>query len=284
MLIGVSESSRLARLDSFPGSSLFRGGPRVEVGEPFTVELSDLNDAEFRGVFVGHYEGRVSPIADTNPATNATGSGANNLDEVARFVVPEDAYEFVARAKGYGHVRFRIDDLVPGETRRVTIKFRANLASKNRGAVAAGDGVRHGDLIDDAEATNWESDGVAVVGRKVTVDLAGGQTFDRVKVSAALQPGQNRFTAVRAFELYACTESKTAANATCDGSKAAGFTRIFGSPANAFPGEQDNDPQNVTDCRVGTGTVLPRRDRTVRIAELEVFGGLPLVTGASAVD
>jgi hypothetical protein len=70
----------------------------------------------------------------------------------------------------------------------------------------------------------------------VTVDLAGGQqTFDRVKVSAALQPGQNRFTAMRAFELYACTEGKTAANPTCDGSNAAGFTRIFGSPANAFP-------------------------------------------------
>ena len=310
--------------------------PKPDFESPVHSEATVVFEAQSIGengvapiadVFVGHYEGRVSPIADTDPATNASGPGANNRDEMARFVVPEGAYEFVARAKGYGHVRFRIDDLVPGETRRVTIKFRANLASKHRGAAAAGDGARHADLIDDAEATNWESDGVAVVGRKVTVDLAGGQqTFDRVKVSAALQPGQNRFTAVRAFELYACTEGKTAANPTCDGSKAAGFTRIFGSPANAFPGdnprpvqpvlilrsfavprtaathvqirvvtnqctgqasfqdEQDNDPQNVTDCRVGTGTVLPRRDRTVRIAELEVFGGLPLVTGASAVD
>jgi hypothetical protein len=209
----------------------------------------------------------------------------------------------------------------------VTIKFRANLASKHRGAVAAGNGVRHGDLIDDAEATNWESDGVAVAGRQVTIDLAGGtQTFDRVKVSAELQPGQNRFTAVRAFELYVCTVGRSAANPTCDGSQTAGFTRIFRSGADAFPGdnprpvqpalilrsfdvprsaathvqirvvtnqctgqvsfqgEQDNDPQNVTDCRVGTGTVLPRRDRTVRIAELQVFGGSPLVTGAGAVD
>jgi hypothetical protein len=187
--------------------------------------------------------------------------------------------------------------------------------------------MRHGDLIDEAEATNWESDGVAVAGRKVTVDLAGGlQTFDHVKVSAALQPTQNRFTALRAFELYACTEGRNAANPTCDGSQTAGFTRIFQSGANAFPGdnprpvqpalilrsfdvprtaathvqirvvtnqctgqvsfqgEQDNDPQNVTDCRVGSGPLLPRRDRTVRISELEVFGGLPLVTGASAVD
>jgi extracellular elastinolytic metalloproteinase len=52
----------------------------------------------------------------------------------------------------------------------------------------------------------------------------------------------------------------------------------------SFQGEQDNDPQNVTDCRVGTGTVLPRRDRTVLIAELQVFGGLPLVSGAGAVQ
>jgi extracellular elastinolytic metalloproteinase len=310
--------------------------PKPDFESPRHAEATVVFEAQSIGengvapiadVFVGHYQGRVSPIADTDPATNASGPGANNRDEVARFVVPEDTYEFVARAKGYGHVRFRLDDLAPGETRRVTIKFRANLASKNRGAVAAGDGVRHADLVDDAEETNWESDGVAVAGRQVTVDLAGGsQTFDRVRVSAALQPGQNRFTAVRAFELYACTEGRTAANPTCDGSKAAGFTRIYRSPVDAFPGdnprpvqpalilrsfavprtaathlqirvvtnqctgqvsfqgEQDNDPPNVTDCRVGTGTVLPRRDRTVRISELQVFGGSPLVSGASAVD
>jgi hypothetical protein len=291
-----------------------------------TQVIGEDGGAPSADIFVGHYEARVSPIADTDPATTAAPPGANNLDDVARFVVPEDAYEFVARAKGYGHVRFRLDDLTPGETRRVTIKLRANLASKHRGAVASGDGVRLGDTIDDAEGTNWESDGVAVAGRKVTVDLTGGvQTFNRVKVSAALQPAQNRFTALRAFELYACTEGKSGANPTCDGSKAAGFTRIFRSGADAFPGdnprpvqpvlilrsfdvprtaathlqirvvtnqctgqasfqgEQDNDPQNRTDCRVGSGP-LPPRDKTVRISELEVFGGLPLVSGASAVD
>ena len=56
-------------------------------------------------VFVGHYEGRISPVADTDPATNATGTGANNLDAVAAFV--PGTYEFVVQARGYGHLRFR---------------------------------------------------------------------------------------------------------------------------------------------------------------------------------
>ena len=48
-------------------------------------------------VFVGHYEARISPVADTNPATNATGTGANNLDDVAAFV--PGTYEFVVQAR-----------------------------------------------------------------------------------------------------------------------------------------------------------------------------------------
>ena len=63
-------------------------------------------------IYVGHYEARVSPIADTDPAT----AGAN-LDDVARFVADDGGrerttgqrgYEFVAHAPGYGHVRFRL--------------------------------------------------------------------------------------------------------------------------------------------------------------------------------
>ena len=50
--------------------------------------------------------GPVSPVADTDPATNAAGTGANNLDAVAVFV--PGTYEFVANARGYGHLRFRL--------------------------------------------------------------------------------------------------------------------------------------------------------------------------------
>jgi extracellular elastinolytic metalloproteinase len=88
-------------------------------------------------IYVGHYEARVSPIADTDPATNApAGSSTNNLDESATFA--PGTYEFVASAPGYGHVRFR-RTFEGGTAPRVTIRLEPNLASAARGAVATGD-------------------------------------------------------------------------------------------------------------------------------------------------
>jgi extracellular elastinolytic metalloproteinase len=270
-------------------------------------------------VFVGHYEARATPIADTDPAT-----AGPNLDNVASFVTDAEfrgslwrAYEFVANAEGYGHVRFRVNELRTGETRQVTIMFPTNHASRHQGAVASGDGTRHNDLIDDTEGTNWESDGAPVQGRTVLVDLAGGaQTFDVVKVSAHLFPGQNRFTALRAFEVYACTGPVS--DLDCS-------RRIVKSQDDAFPsvnprprapelilrtwqvprttathvlfrvvdnqctgqtsyqGEQDNDPVNFTDCRTGSPP-LPPRNLTVRAAELQVLSNRPIVLGAEQDD
>ena len=65
-------------------------------------------------IFVGHYEARVSPIADTNPATMGP-----NLDDVAEFA--PGTYELLAQAPGYGFLRGRedvpqgrgLDDRVP---------------------------------------------------------------------------------------------------------------------------------------------------------------------------
>ena len=153
-------------------------------------------------------------------------------------------------------------------------------------------------MIDDTKATNWDRTGAQpnVAGSTVTVDLTRGvQTFDRVHVSAMLHAGQNRFTALRAFEIWACN----AAVENCS-NPARDFTKIYTSPDNAFPGfnprpvapelilrefrvpqttathvqirvltnqctgnkafqgEQDNDPLNGTDCREGSpgsGTV-----------------------------
>ena len=47
-------------------------------------------------------------------------------------------------------------------------------------------------------------------------------------------PGNNRFTALRSFDLYSCAAGN-AANPTCDGAVAGGWTRILHSPGNAFP-------------------------------------------------
>ena len=56
-------------------------------------------------------------------------------------------------------------------------------------------------------------------------------------MSAYLTPGQNRFSALRSFELYSCTAGATSSNPTCDQAVAAGWTRILQSKSDAFPAE-----------------------------------------------
>jgi len=220
-------------------------------------------------IFVGDYEARITPIADTDPANDAAG-GAANLDGSAGFVPTADrrgdghndrggrnghgrgsdddnhahrgedngaGYNFVATAPGYGTVRFRITSLRPGESRTVTIQFQPNVAAAARGATAAGDGTNQQNLIDGTEATDWTSTaGAPVQGQQVVVALAGGrQTFKAVSVSALLNPGQNRFTALRQFELDACTAGSSTANPACDGTIAAGWSQILVSQPDAFP-------------------------------------------------
>jgi hypothetical protein len=110
-----------------------------------------------------------------------------------------------------------------------------NWASRSSGGTATGDGARHEDLIDDTEGTNWESTGVPVEGRQVLVKLGAPTKVSRVKVSALLQPGQNRWTALRAFEVYACAEGADRQNPTCDPATASGFKRIVKSEDDGFP-------------------------------------------------
>jgi extracellular elastinolytic metalloproteinase len=148
----------------------------------------------------------------------------------------------------------------------------------------------------------------------VTVQLGGAQTFDRIQVSAMLRHripattepdnlGQNRFSALRQFELLAC-----AARGPVDCSQASQFASVFTSAADAFPsaiprprapdlivrsfnvpttrathvrlrvltnqctgapayqGDHDDDPRNITDCDAGSV-----QDDNVRAAELQVF-------------
>jgi extracellular elastinolytic metalloproteinase len=160
-------------------------------------------------IFVGHYEARVSPIADTDPTTGPTTTvapGASNLDNRANFA--PGTYEFVAQARGHGHVRFR--QAITAGTRTITINMPANHASQSNGATAAGDGENHQDLIDDTEGTNWDDPSgggpVNETQPQVTVKLAGPRTINRAQVSAALL-SQNRFTAVRQFRLETSTNN-----------------------------------------------------------------------------
>jgi hypothetical protein len=74
-----------------------------------------------------------------------------------------------------------------------------------------------------------------VAGRQVTLELAGPRTLRLARVSAYLQPGQSRVTALRAFELLGCAEGTNATNPTCDPAIAARWKRLVKSGHDAFP-------------------------------------------------
>ncbi len=208
---------------TFSGAAAVKGGPK-----PTDVK-----------VFLGHYEARSVPVADTITATS-TGASVR--------LVP-GTYEFLAQAPGFGLVRFT-KTVKAGQSLSVSIPMAENVASSARGATATGDGRNVAKLIDDTEATNWASLGSSgtasparsVEGRKVTVDLAGGaRTFSKVAVSAMLRPtdsadaggdtgSQSRFSALRSFRIEACN---AAAGADC--SSDAAYKAVYTSPADAFP-------------------------------------------------
>jgi extracellular elastinolytic metalloproteinase len=187
-------------------------------------------------IYVGKFEARSTPIADTIFGTP--------LSNGAKFV--PGTYDFIATAEGYGAIRFTLT-LNANENRTFFIHMAPNWASKFRGGSASGDGAGHVNLIDDTESTNWASLASPVIGKQVTVKLggiAGPKTINRVQVSTMLRPanandpndtgGQSRFSALRQFEILTCTESATNPNCV----NPLGFTKIFTSQADAFPGGQ----------------------------------------------
>lgn len=255
-------------------------------------------------LYVGDYEARAVPVADTDPATPLG----------ATIQMAPGHYDFIAAAPGFGSVRFS-RTVRAHQKGAFPVLMLPNLASANAGATVSGDGVNLDKLVDDTESTDWASIGSDVAGKQVTVDLSGThpQVVSRVQVSALLRPaidgdvdagGQNRFTALRQFQVLSCD---AASGADC--SSDAGYHVVFTSPANAFPagqprpvapeltmrsfrihptlathlrlrvlsnqctgapayaGEQDNDPGAISDCTTGNTTVA----QTVRVAEFEAF-------------
>ncbi len=194
-------------------------------------------------VFAGHYQARATPVA-------VTGTGGSPTTQFLG-----GRYSFVAQAPGFGLQRFDAT-FGAGKTTTTTVKLLRNVASKARGAVATGNGVRLGNVIDDNEATDGGFDGSAnatpVAGRTVTVDLAGDlSSITKVAVSALHHPVdpnvagdfQGRLLGVRAFDLQA---SK-------DGGKT--YSTVYRSPDDFFPA---NRPRPVApDLNLRTVT-LPR--------------------------
>jgi extracellular elastinolytic metalloproteinase len=273
-----------------------------------TIEFAPRDEngaAAATQLFVGQYEARSTPVADSIAATPLGSSVA---------LVP-GRYELLIRGDGFGTSR-RTVDVAAGQTVTIGDRLQAKRASGARGATATGDGTNLSRLIDETEATQWASLGAPVRGRQVTVRLDPSQTrvpVRRVQVNALLRPinpadagdpgSQARVSALRSFELLACDAS---AGGDCEDD--ADFRSVFLSPADAFPsiaprprvpelimrsfevpqtmathlrlrvvdnqctgapdyqGEQDHDPRAVTDCSEGT-----TQDEAVRAAELQVF-------------
>jgi hypothetical protein len=206
-------------------------------------------------IFVGDYQARATQIADTDPTTSPTATaGTDNLDNTAQFA-PTSAssltggnprwstYNFTAVAPGFGMVRFSVRNLQPGETRDITIHFAPNFASSSQTATITGDAIgtntNLANVLDDNEGTNDSQTGANVQGRWFVIKLGdvgpNGSVIKRLGVSALLVPGNNRFTALRSFDAYACRAGKNAGNPTCDGSIDAGWTKIVSTASDAFP-------------------------------------------------
>nr|MDT0656827.1 M36 family metallopeptidase [Micromonospora sp. DSM 115978] len=202
----------------------------------------ESRDAVVR-LYLGEYEARAVPVADTDPATP--------LPDTFE-VLPGTKFRFLAVAPGFGHTRFETKFRAgpspaqggPGQggPQVLEVDLARNLASVAAGAVVTGDGVNLDRIADDTEATNWASlDGVA--GRQVTVALAGDgpQAVRRINVSALLRPAingdpdpgpsaQNALSAVRSFQVLACDATRA------DCADPASFRRVFTSRPDAFPG------------------------------------------------
>ncbi|NRN65299.1 Peptidase propeptide and YPEB domain-containing protein [Kibdelosporangium sp. 4NS15] len=255
-------------------------------------------------LYVGDYEARSVPVADTDPATPLPDS----------VEITPGTYNFIVAADGYGSTKVR-RTVHAGERGALHALLLPNVASRSQGATAIGDGVNADKLIDETEASNWASVGSPVAGKGVRVDLAGDRPrfVSRVQVSAQLRPQniqdadpdpQNRFTALRQFEILACNSVSGK-----DCADPANYRKVYTSPANAFPadaprptapdlaarefriqptvathlmvrvvtnqctgakeyaGSQHNDPRSTSDCTTGNPAVA----QTVRIAELQAF-------------
>jgi len=276
-----------------------------------TVRIKPAGQAAGASVrlYVGDYEARAVPIADTDPATSTGDS----------FTIAPGTYDFLAVGNGFGFKRFRLT-VHAGTHPTLPLVMSRNLAAAANGAAATGDGTDQGKLIDETETTNWSSLTAPVAGRQVTVQLAGGHAapIGRVQVSAMLRPvqagdpetpsgaaGQNRFTALRSFQVLACNADRGQ-----DCTQDSAYHVIYTSPKDAFPsrvprprvpdldlrsfrlpttlathlrlrvltsqctgnpafnGEQDNDPRSTTDCRAGSPFA-----GLVRVAEFQAFTG-----------
>lgn len=218
-------------------------------------------------VFVGMFEARTSPAADTDVRTKKVSS-------TARFAPGTYDVLYVSRKGGFHRATLR---LRAGETRTVRMPSHRNLAASAAGAkvIDATEGsLKTEALIDGTEDTNWAgitAENVDESNPSVAVDLAGGtSTIRRVQVSALLNPvdgpedvdqaSGSRFTALRRFAIEVCTSG-------CESGKAR-WTRVYTSRPDAFPSVRPR-PTAPTQAMRSFRLPQPARAAAVRLVTLE---------------
>jgi len=301
--MGTSASSNTNQ-DSNPTPS-FESPKEPNATISFNAVASNEGSAHVNAkIYVGQYEARGVPIADTDSTTT--------LPNTAKFV--PGTYDFVAQAPGYGMFRFT-RTLLANQVATLTISMPTNLASNSKGATATASSTLSGDAsdaasnaIDDTENTDWSGTEQLSSPQSITIHFAGPKTIRQVNVSAMLRPGQNRFTALRQFRLEASMNGAT-------------FTPVFTSAPDAFPGAiprpaapdlilrsftlpaattathlrlvaltnqcqggpgfqgvQDSDPANNSDCTTGNST---QGDR-IRVTEVQGFSSTGSASGGTS--
>ncbi|WP_018158075.1 M36 family metallopeptidase [Demetria terragena] len=260
-----------------------------------TVRFSPL-DADGRLIegarlYVGDYTARTRPVADTDPTTP--------LGDTYTTVPGQFTYQVTA--PGYGQKEMA-GTLVEGKSKDLRVKPTPNLASATAGASIDGPGSRAGSVIDEDEGTaNRASADDEGVKPSYVIDLAGGrQSIGRAQVSA-LDSGL--YESLRQFAIWTC-DARGKVTCTEDRDFRKVYTspqdafpggtlwpiapnmtmRSFSFPkVNAthvkvqtveshctgnprYAGEQDNDPENDTDC-----TTAYFNAKSHGIAEVQVF-------------
>ena len=221
-------------------------------------------------VYVGRYEARATPIADTLKKSK--------LVNTARFTPGRYQMLYVSARRGFKRFTMTVK---PGQHKVVRVRAPKNLAGAASGAKVIGSSAGSLNskwLIDGTEATAWggvSTENVDASHPFVTVDLAGGvHRVRRVQVSAMLNPAPadpnalplaadpdsgSRFTALRSFALEACVSNCSSTNAT--------WKRFFVSRANSFPGVQ---PRPVAPNLILRSFKVPRtRAAAIRFVTLE---------------
>ncbi|WP_134741783.1 M36 family metallopeptidase [Nocardioides sp. 503] len=247
------------------------GDPKPSFASPKSrngkVTLRSKSPGRF---YVGDYEARVAPVADTVRKTG--------LRNVVTMAPGRYRMLFVSARRGFTRFVLRVR---PGRT-TYRVKDRVNLAARAAGAKvirSTAGSLNPGSLIDGTELTNWggvTEGNVDATRPSVTVDLAGRrvQTLRRVAVSAYLNPSPpdgselplaadpdsgSRFTALRRFALEACVRR-------CGTTKAR-WKRFYTSKPNAFPSQRPRPVAPTLNLR--SFKVRPTRAAAVRLVVLE---------------